>query len=151
MPVQGMRDIPPRKVTPEAGEGTLDTWRFRAGPGLCARITVSLMWERASQVNHGCAGRARCQLERFGPRGQAAKGKPRSEPDWGKPAVRDRREAWGNVAHGRPRIPHRNRKGGCGHSGLQVHAPQIYPDGAADKAAILRVQVPPCQLPASGT
>jgi hypothetical protein len=23
--------------------------------------------------------------------------------------------------------------------------------GAADKAAILRVQVPPCQLPASGT
>ena len=32
-----------------------------------------------------------------------------------------------------------------------VHAPQIYPDGVADKAAIQRVQVPPCQLPASGT
>src|SRR6266704_1591051 len=29
--------------------------------------------------------------------GKACKGKPRSEPDWGKPAVRDRREACGNV------------------------------------------------------
>jgi hypothetical protein len=55
-------------------------------------------------------------------------GKPRSEPDWGKPAVRDRREAWGNVAHGRPGNPARNRKGGAGHSGLKAHAPQIYPD-----------------------
>ena len=128
MPVQGMRDILPLTVTPEAGEGTLGTWRFRAGPGLCARITVSLMWERASQANHGCVGRARCQPERFGPRGQAAKGQPRSEPDWGKPAVRDRREAWGNVAQGRPGNPARNRKGGAGHSGLKVHAPQIYPD-----------------------
>jgi len=100
MPVQGMRDILPLTVTPEAGEGTLGTWRFRAGPGLCARITVSLMWERASQANHGCVGRARCQPERFGPRGQAAKGQPRSEPDWGNPAVRDRRGAYGNVATG---------------------------------------------------
>jgi len=32
-----------------------------------------------------------------------------------------------------------------------VHAPQLYPDGVADKAAIQRVQVPPCQLPDSGT
>jgi hypothetical protein len=86
------------------------------------------MQERVSQANHGCAGRARCQPERFGPRGQAAKGKPRSEPDWGNPAVRDRREARGNVAHGRPRNPARKRKRGAGHPGLQVHAPRIYPD-----------------------
>jgi hypothetical protein len=32
MPVQGMQDISPREVTPDAGEGTLGTWRFRAGP-----------------------------------------------------------------------------------------------------------------------
>jgi hypothetical protein len=32
MPVQGMLDIPPPEVTPEAGEGTLGTWRFRTGP-----------------------------------------------------------------------------------------------------------------------
>ena len=31
--------------------------------------------------------------------------KPRSEPDSGKPTVRDRRGAWGNVAHGGPRNP----------------------------------------------
>ncbi len=43
MPVQGMCDILTLEVTPEAGEGTLGTWRFRAGPGLCARIAGSLM------------------------------------------------------------------------------------------------------------
>ena len=128
MPVERMLDILPLEVTPEAGEGTLGTWRFRAGPGLCARITGSLISERVSQANPGRAGRARCQPERFVPWGKTAKGKPRSEPDWGNPAVRDRREAWGNVAHGRPGNPSRNRKGGAGHSGLTVHAPQIYPD-----------------------
>jgi hypothetical protein len=34
MPAQGMGDILPPTVTPEAGEGTLGTGRFRAGPGL---------------------------------------------------------------------------------------------------------------------
>jgi hypothetical protein len=70
MPVQGMRDILPLEVTPLAGEGTLGTWRFRTGHP--ARITVVLQWERAAQATHGGVGRARCQPERFGPRGQAA-------------------------------------------------------------------------------
>jgi hypothetical protein len=126
MPVQGMRDIPPLTVTLEAGEGTLGTWRFRAGPGLRARITVSLMSERVSLANHSGAGRARCQPERFGPRGQATKGKPRSEPDWGKPAVRDRRGACGNVARGVGLRP--NAKGLDQPPDPKVHAPQIYPD-----------------------
>ena len=128
MPAESVLVALPRPVTPAAGEGALGTWRFRAGPGLWARITGSLMAERVLPANHGRAGRARCQPERFAPWGKAATGKPRSEPDWGKPAVRDRREAWGNVAHGRPGNLARNRKGGAGHSGLTVHAPQIYPN-----------------------
>ena len=40
--------------------------------------------------------------------------KPRSEPDSGKPTVRDRRGAWGNVAHGGNGNPPHNRKGGAG-------------------------------------
>ena len=32
MPVQGMFDILPLEVTPEAGEGTLGTWRFPNRP-----------------------------------------------------------------------------------------------------------------------
>jgi hypothetical protein len=125
-PVEGMLDILPLEVTPEAGEGTLGTWRFRAGPGHRARITVSFIEERVSQANHGCAGRARCQPERFVPRGQAAKGKPRSEPDWGKPAVRDRREAYGNVARGVGLRP--TAKAVDSPPNPNVHAPQLYPD-----------------------
>lgn len=34
---------------------------------------------------------------------------------------------------------------------LTVYAPQIYPNGAADKAAILQVEVLPCHLPGSDT
>ena len=37
-------------------------------------------------------------LELRGAIGKAREGKPRSEPDWGKPTVRDRRGACGNVA-----------------------------------------------------
>jgi hypothetical protein len=48
--------------------------------------------------------------------GRRRSDRPRSEPDWGNPAVRDRRGAWGNVSHGRTRIPARQRKRGAGHS-----------------------------------
>jgi len=46
--------------------------------------------------------------------GKANSGKPRSEPDSGKPTVRDRRGAQGNVAQGGTVNPSRNRKGGNG-------------------------------------
>ena len=65
MPVQGMRDILPLEVTPEAGEGTLGTWRCRTGPRLCTGATGSLMSARASRANHGCTGRVRGQLVAF--------------------------------------------------------------------------------------
>ena len=52
--------------------------------------------------------------------GRPASGKwraePRSEPDSGHPTVRDRRGALGDVTHGEPRNPIRNRKSGLGHS-----------------------------------
>ena len=100
MLAEEMFDVSPPEVTPEAGEGTLGTWRFRTGPRLSTGGAVFLMWERAAQANQRCAGRARSQPERFGPTGQAAQGQPRSEPDWGKPADWDRRGACGNVATG---------------------------------------------------
>jgi hypothetical protein len=45
--------------------------------------------------------------------GKATRGKPRSEPDWGNPTVRDRRGACGNVNQGGTRNPRHNRKGAC--------------------------------------
>src|SRR5439155_25238069 len=46
--------------------------------------------------------------------GKAFGGEPRSEPDSGKPTVRNRRGAWGNVVDGGNVNPRRNRKGGAG-------------------------------------
>jgi hypothetical protein len=95
-------------------------------PGIDLGATVFLKEERASSVNHGCAGCARSQPEHFVPCGQAVKGKPRSEPDWGKLTVRDRREARGNVAMGaglRPSAKVLDKP-----PDPTVHAPRIYPD-----------------------
>ena len=47
------------------------------------------------------------------PCGKTHGGKPRSEPDSGKPTVRDRRGAYGNVGYGGTRNPPHNRKGAC--------------------------------------
>ncbi len=81
--------------------------------------------------------------------GRQRRDKPRSEPDSGNPTVRDRREASGNVAMGAGLRP--TAKAVDSPPDPNVRAPEIYPDGAADKAAIQRVRVPPCQLPDSGT
>ncbi len=47
-------------------------------------------------------------------KGKAAGAKPGSEPDSGKPTVRDRRGASGNVVHGGTGNPPHNRKGEAG-------------------------------------
>src|SRR5712692_11223077 len=61
--------------------------------------------------------------------GKATAGRPRSAPDWGKPAVRDRREACGNVDHGGTRHPPRLSKERVLETlRLKLCAPQIYPD-----------------------
>ena len=61
--------------------------------------------------------------------GKATVGKPRSEPDWGNPTVRDRRGACGNVDHGGTRNPPRTSKERVLETlRLKLCAPQIYPD-----------------------
>src|SRR5262245_23921894 len=61
--------------------------------------------------------------------GKATRGKPRSEPDWGKPTVRDRRGACGNVDHGGTRHPPRlSKERVLVTLHLPLCAPQIYPD-----------------------
>ena len=72
------------------------------------------------------------------------------QPDSGNPTVRDERGACGNVSHGGIRNPLHRLKG-CMMETLHLKpsAPYFYPTGAADKAAIQRVKVPPCQLPDS--
>src|SRR4029434_8341573 len=61
--------------------------------------------------------------------GKATAGRPRSEPDWGNPTVRDRRGACGNVDHGGIRHPPRVSKERVLETlRLQLRAPQFYPD-----------------------
>ena len=61
--------------------------------------------------------------------GKTTAGRPRSEPDWGNPTVRDRRGACGNVDHGGIRHPPRVSKERVLETlHLKLCAPQIYPD-----------------------
>ena len=61
--------------------------------------------------------------------GKATAGRPRSEPDWGNPTVRDRRGACGNVDHGGTRTPPRVSKERVLETlRLKLCAPQFYPD-----------------------
>jgi hypothetical protein len=61
--------------------------------------------------------------------GKATAGRPRSEPDWGNPTVRDRRGACGNVDHGGTRTPPRvSTERALETLRLKLCAPQFYPD-----------------------
>jgi len=56
MAADGAANAPPSKVTPEAGEGTLGTWRFWTGPGHRARDCRVLQRERASSQTTAVRG-----------------------------------------------------------------------------------------------
>ena len=62
--------------------------------------------------------------------GKAHEGKPRSEPDWGKPTVRDRRGACGIVAViGSRKVAHRDNRWRMPPDVTTVAcAPHFYPD-----------------------
>ena len=62
--------------------------------------------------------------------GKTYGGKPRSEPDLGKPTVRDRRGALGNTGYGGIRHPLHIRKSGGGNSLPKVLCVQFYPNNA---------------------
>src|SRR5262249_52435212 len=71
--------------------------------------------------------------------GKATAGRPRSEPDWGKPTVRDRRGACGNVDHGGTRHPPRVSKERVLETlYLKLCAPQIYPDHSVSQRTVER-------------
>jgi hypothetical protein len=99
-PFDTMRDIVPVQLTPATGKGALDTWRSptRSGTRTQSRGSIHSRGgdEDASKPAKGRAD-ARQRLNLAGA-GKAREGKPRSEPDSGKPTVRDRRGASGNVA-----------------------------------------------------
>jgi len=74
----------------------------------------------------GVSGGQRCSGAR---EGKATDGEPRAAPDGGKPTVRERRGACGNVDHGGTRPPPRvSQERVMETLHLQSCAPQIYPD-----------------------
>ena len=102
----------PATVTPELGEGTLDTWRFhrQRGGRTQSRHPADACGGTRLWANHG--GRGVCEpalephrrWEGLWKKGQGFK------PDLGNPAVRDYRGATGNVSHGGTVNPSCNRK-----------------------------------------
>ncbi len=56
MAADGVAHTPPPKVTPEAGEGTLGTWRFWTGLGHRAEDHRVLQRERASSQTTAVGG-----------------------------------------------------------------------------------------------
>ena len=87
--------------------------------------------ERPWQSTSACrgVGESALKLRAFGEGDRRIR--PRSAPDWGHPAVRDRRGACGNVDHGGTRHPPRvSKERGLETLRLKLCAPQIYPDPA---------------------
>src|SRR6266699_6402511 len=77
--------------------------------------------------------------------GKATVGRPRSEPDWGKPTVRDRRGACGNVDQGGTRTPPRVSKERVLETlHLKLCEPQIYPDLHQSRGNPCRRRRSPC-------
>ena len=84
-------------VTPACSEGALGTWRSQGGPRTLSRDKPAFEVGTRSWVNQRGWGVRMSVLKPRRESGKAHEGKPRSEPDWGKPTVRDRRGACGNV------------------------------------------------------
>jgi hypothetical protein len=101
-PFEVARDATPGSVTPAAGKGALGTWRPQDGPRTQSRGEPDP--RRRSVDTRGELAREPSEVGAYASRrlnltagGKARRGKPGSEPDSGKPTVRDRRGAWGNV------------------------------------------------------
>lgn len=85
-------------VTPSCSKGALGAWRSQGSSRTQRRDTAAGKEGTRSWVNQRGRGVCMSVLELRRESGQTREGKPRPEPDWVKPAVRDRRGACGNVA-----------------------------------------------------
>ena len=91
-------DVSCRAVTPACSKGALGTWRSQRGARTLSRDYAALEAGTSSWlVNQRGRGACRSVLKLRRVSGKAHEGKPRSEPDWGNPTVRDRRGACGIV------------------------------------------------------
>jgi hypothetical protein len=76
-------------VTPGCSEGALGTWRSQGGPRTLSRDKPAFEAGTRSCVNQRGRGVCMSVLELRRASGKAHEGKPRSEPDWGNPTVRE--------------------------------------------------------------
>ena len=109
-------------VTPACSKGALGTWRSQGGPRTLSRDHRGASKQGRARGQTSVGGVYVCQCLSFAANpGKAHEGKPRSEPDRGNPAVRDRRGACGNVvANGSRTEAHRETDGDC-HRTLRLH------------------------------
>ena len=84
-------------VTPACSKGALGTWRSQGGARTLSREHATLEARTSLWVNLRGRGVRMSVLKLRRALGKAHEGKPRSEPDRGNPAVRDRRGACGIV------------------------------------------------------
>ena len=91
-------DVSCMTVTPSCSKGALGAWQFQGGPRTLSRGKAAGKEGTTLWVNHRWRGVCMSVLELRRAAGKTHEGKPRSEPDRVKPAVRDRRGACGNVA-----------------------------------------------------
>jgi len=91
-------DVSCMTVTPSCSKGALGAWQFQGGPRTRSRGKAAGKEGTTLWVNHRWRGVCMSVLELRRAAGKTHEGKPRSEPDRVKPAVRDRRGACGNVA-----------------------------------------------------
>lgn len=82
-------DVSCTAVTPPCSKGALGTWRSQCGARTQSRDHAALEARTSSRVNQRGRGVCRSGLELRRASGQAHEGKPRSEPDWGNPTVRE--------------------------------------------------------------
>ena len=130
-------DVSCKVVIPPCSKGALGAWRSQCGARTLSRDHAALEAGTSPLVNQRGRGVCKSVLEPRRASGQTHGGKPRSEPDWGKPTVRDRRGACGIVVSMGAGLRPNGKLLDKPPDPAVTCAPHFYPDGAADKAANL--------------
>lgn len=126
---EGTRDVFCMTVTPACSEGALGTWRSQGGPRTLSRDQPAFEAGTRSWANQRVRGVCMSVLELRRESGKAHEGKPRSEPERGNPAFRDRRGACGNVViNGSRTEAHRADRCNGHRTPTVTGAPHLYPD-----------------------